>query len=354
MIDLDAASVAQTTPTASAMARVVQTHWVLGPVQHCALMRRGFNHVYGLRWANGRRAVARLSAARPRGPANVDYEAALLGHLQRRGIRVAAPLPSAAGASSVTVDLPEGPRPLMLFEHLDGEPPGDSLTDWHASGRALAALHAAAHSYVGPPSRYALEPAFLLDASLAQLRHTPVMDDALWHGLANVAAQVRHRLGPTEGLARVHAHGDFHGSNHFMVPEPNGAREVAFFDFDDAGPGLLAYELGVLLWSLLPRRTDVPLAAPLHARWQHYLAGYRSVAPLAPADVAAIAPCMVLRQFWTLAEYAGRVDVWGTEAMPAHWLRKQVPVMEQWLTLDVESDLSAPLATRASATADAC
>ncbi|GAA4429001.1 phosphotransferase enzyme family protein [Acidovorax lacteus] len=349
MIQLDADSIAQTTPTARAMARLVDAHWALGPVQHCTLMRRGFNHVYGLQWADGRRAIARLSAARPRGPANVDYEAALLGHLQRRGIRVAAPLPTAAETSSVNVTLPEGTRPLMLFEHLDGEPPGDDLSDWTHSGRALAALHTAGQDYTGPPSRYTLEPGCMLHTALAQLRKTPVMDDALWHGLSEVAAQVRERLGSAEGLGRVHAHGDFHGSNHFMVTGLQGAREVAFFDFDDAGPGLLAYELGVLLWSLLPRRTDVPLAAPLQARWRHYLAGYRSVAPLAPADIAAMAPSLVLRQFWTMAEYAGRVDVWGTEAMPAHWLRKQVPLMQHWLTLDVEGDLSAPVAAAASA-----
>ena len=72
---------ASTTLTGSSMALVVQAHYPVGLVAHCHLLRRGFNHVYQVELADGRRCVARLSALRPRGAANVAYETALLLHL---------------------------------------------------------------------------------------------------------------------------------------------------------------------------------------------------------------------------------------------------------------------------------
>jgi hypothetical protein len=45
------------------------------------------------------------------------------------------------------------------------------------------------------------------------------------------------------------------------------------------------------------------------------------------ADFAAIALFVVVRHFWLMGEYAGRVDVWGTQAMTKTWLQKQVELL---------------------------
>ena len=242
------ASIAQTTPTGSAIAQCVARAYAFPDAVACELLRRGFNHVYGLRFADGRRAVARLSAERPRGAPNTAYEAAMLLHLKARGAAVAAPLPTRAGAAATAMDLPEGPRTLMLFEHLDGDAPGEALADIEATGRGVARLHEASQDYEGPASRYVLELPFLLDASLQRLYAAPTTDEALREAFGAIAQRLHERIAAMPALTRVACHGDCHGSNNFMTDGADGARVASFFDFDDAGPGWLAYELCVYLW----------------------------------------------------------------------------------------------------------
>jgi Ser/Thr protein kinase RdoA (MazF antagonist) len=328
---LDSAAVAQTTPTGKAIAHAVARSYALGDIKDCALLRRGFNHVYGLRLGNGRRAVARLSADRPRGAPNIEYEAALLAHLKKSGAAVAASLPTREGAPAASMALPEGERALMLFEYLDGDPPGEALRDIEATGRGLALLHEAGRSYQGPASRYLLELPGLLGASLERLCGAPMVDERLRADFTAIAQRLHDRISAMKGLSRVACHGDCHGSNNFMTDGHGETRLASFFDFDDSGPGYLAYEMCVYLWSLLPRN-DVAgeLNAAQRERWQRYLTGYRSVGALSASDLDAIAPFAAVRQFWVMGEHAGRTAVWGTEAMPTSWLRKQVKLLTAW------------------------
>jgi Ser/Thr protein kinase RdoA (MazF antagonist) len=349
MFALNAQSIAQTTPTGDAIAQAVMSCWPLGPVKHCVLMRRGLNQVYELHFDNGHHAVARLSAERPRGEPNIAYETALLLHLQARGIPVAAPLTAANGAFSMALDLPEGPRALMLFDFLPGDPPGESLVDIEATGRGLAQLHTAAQDYAGPASHYVLDVPELLDAALQRMRTAPTVDAALAQEFSALARDLHKRFATLPGLTRVHCHGDCHGSNNFMTDGKDGGRVAAFFDFDDTGPGLLAYELSVYLWVLLPRSLETPASAATLERWQRYLAGYTSVRAVPPVDMAAIAPCLALRHFWIMGEYAGRIPVWGTQAMPTHWLRKQAPLMRAWMELPTREGLTAQLQSEPAA-----
>lgn len=229
--------------------------------------------------------------------------------------------------------LPEGERVLALFEHLDGDPPGDSARDVEATGRALALLHEAGASYRGPASRYTLELPFLLWRPLRDLAAAPTMDARLREDFTAAARRLEARIAALPALTRVHCHGDCHGSNNFVTDGPGGTRVASFFDFDDAGPGCLAYELAVYLWAMLPRKPGAALDALEQDRWRAYLAGYRSVRPIPETDLAAIAPFVAVRQVWLMGEYAGRMAVWGTQAMPTAWLRKQVDLLRAWEAL---------------------
>lgn len=326
--------IAQTTPTSHAIANRIRQAYALGDVTQCELLRRGFNHVYGLRFLDGRRAVARLCADRPRGAPNSMYEAALLGHLKAAGAQVAASLPTANGEVATEMALPEGSRTLMLFEHLDGDLP-DSLPDFEATGRGLALLHDAAHGYDGPPSRYTLELPQLLHASLDRLCSAPTLDDALRATFSAIASRLDDRIAAITGMTRVYCHGDCHGANNFVTDGPADTRIASFFDFDDAGPGWLAYELAVCLWAMLPRTEGAGLDAQSRERWEHYIAGYRSVRPIGPADFAAIGLFVAVRQFWLMGEYAGRSDVWGTQTLPKASLLKYVKLLAEWEEMEV-------------------
>ncbi|HVE54577.1 MAG TPA: phosphotransferase, partial [Ramlibacter sp.] len=207
------------------------------------------------------------------------------------------------------------------------------LRDVEATGRGLALLHEAARDYRGPPSLYALELPFLLDAPLQQLCAASTVDDALRTGFTALAERLRTRFAAVP-LGRVACHGDCHGGNNFMSDGADGERIPSFFDFDDAGPGWRAYDLAIYLWAMFPRKPDAALDEAGLERWRRYLAGYSSVREIAAADLAAIAPFMAVRQFWMLGEFAGRVAEWGTQALPTSWLRKQLEFASAWETME--------------------
>lgn len=319
------------TVAADEIARCVEAAYAVGRVADCGLARRGFNDVYELQLADGRRHVARLSGLRARGEANVGYETALLWHLQRAGVAVAAPLRTRDGAGWTTLRAAEGTRALVVFDHLEGEPPGETLADIGATGAGLAQIHAASASYEGPASRYTLDLPHLLQRPLARLLAVSTLDDALRAHFSSAADRVAQRIAGMPALSRVACHGDCHGGNNFMGDGPGGARIASFFDFDDAGPGYLAYDLAVFLWAALHGKPEPDATA--QDQWAHYVEGYRRVRDIPAADLEAIVPFVVVRHFWFMGEHAGRIDQSGTQSLPRVWLTRQVDVLAAWTSM---------------------
>ncbi|SIQ34177.1 Ser/Thr protein kinase RdoA involved in Cpx stress response, MazF antagonist [Pseudacidovorax sp. RU35E] len=324
-----------TTVAARSVAAWVQQHYGLN-VEHCALIRRGLNDNYALRVAGGARHVARLYTIRPRGPFNVAFETALLAHLQGRGVGVAASVDTAAGGSHVRLQCPEGERALALFHHVDGAAP-DALDEFAATGEALARLHVAARDYDGPPSLYPLDGDGMAGRTLTWLRAYPGLDAGVLASYESLIGALLEELAAAEPtLTRVLCHGDTHGFNNHVVADDAGGKRAVFFDFDDAGPGFLAYDLGVMPWSYLFRKGLRETDDTLRERWAHYLAGYRAAGGvITEADLAALQLFIQLRHLWNLGEGVGRLHHWGTSVAPEDWLRKQVEVMAAWKTLDL-------------------
>ncbi|MFC7462641.1 phosphotransferase enzyme family protein [Hydrogenophaga defluvii] len=330
-----AIEIAQSTPTAAAIGQWVQAHYALGDVVAGELLRRSFNQVYRLTLADGRHVVARLCAERPRGEPQLQFEADVLQHLRVQGCPVATCLPTATGGVAVTVPLPEGERPLMLFEHLDGEATADVPANVLAFGRSLAQLHMAGEGLQSNASHYTLDLDYLLMHPLQRLLRAPTMTDDLrpaFEALGQRLLKRIHALGP---LTQVLCHGDAHSENNFIAVRDNGEREAVFFDFDECGPGYLAYELAVYPWWLHPRAVDGSWSDKAAERWHHFIAAYRSVRALTEADEAALPLFVAVRQFWLLGEYAGRVPVWGSQAMSTGYLQRQVKLLGQWEGLEL-------------------
>lgn len=324
--------IAQSTPTAAAIARVVQAGYPLGEVVAGEFLRRSFNQVYRLSLADGRHVVARLCAERPRGEPALRYEADVLQHLRARGCPVAASLPTARGEVALRVALPEGERALMLFEHLDGEATSDLPANLEAFGRGLARLHAAGEDMQSPAPHYTLDLDHLLLRPLEWLLRAPTMTAELRPRFEALGLRLQKRIRALGELTQVLCHGDAHSDNNFVRAQGDGAREAVFFDFDETGPGYLAYELAVYPWWLHPRSVDGQWSDKALARWSHFIAAYQAVRPLSDADRAALPLFVAVRQFWLLGEYAGRVPVWGSQAMPLDFLQRQVKVFTQWET----------------------
>lgn len=325
--------IAQSTPTAASIARLVEQQYGLGAVAEADFLRRGYNQVYRLGFSDGRRVVARLCSARPRGGANVAYEAALLEHYAKAGRHVARCLHTAGGSPAMDVQLPEGRRALMLFEYLEGEPTGDSEEDVDAFARGLAALHVVGESYEGPPSAYQLDIDFLLLQPLERLLRAPTMSADLRTEFVSLGERLHRDLLAFDGLSRIHCHGDAHGGNNFIVRDAQGRCVASFFDFDDAGPGYLSYELAVFPWNIHPRAPEAKFDSKRDALWLRFLRAYREVRPLADDDLAAIERFMSVRQIWFLGEFAGRTATLGSQVLPSSYLARQATMLKEWESL---------------------
>lgn len=319
------------------MARAVEAEYLLGAVKSCHLARRGFNHVYEILLHDGRRCIARLSSRRPRGAPNIAYETALLAHLNAVGAHVAAPILTRSGQPCAQLTVAEGQRALTVFEFLQGDPPGDTLMDIETMGAELARIHRASQSYSGPVSRYRLDLAHLLLRPLQYLLLAPTMTDTLCENFSAIANRLAQRLEASPELSMVVCHGDCHGGNTFMTDGSNGTRVASFFDFDDAGPGYLAYDLAVYLWGM-QMETASPLNAQKQACWTHFLTGYRREHPLPSADFKAISLFVPIRHFWLMGERANRLNEWGAQALPRWWLTKQVELLTAWEPLETPID----------------
>ena len=99
--------IAQSTPTASSIAALVQARYGLGEIVESEFLRRSLNQVYRLGFASGQRVVARICAERPRGGPNVSFEAAALEHWAQIGCQVSRCVTTATGEVAIQLPPPE-------------------------------------------------------------------------------------------------------------------------------------------------------------------------------------------------------------------------------------------------------
>jgi Ser/Thr protein kinase RdoA (MazF antagonist) len=258
----------------------------------------------------------------------------LLTHLRAAGAAVGAPVGTREGGFWIEVRAAEGPRTLAVFEYLPGVPPGLESGDVGLMGEVLARIHEAGQSYAGPTSLYRLEADHLLNQPLSWLLAAPTLGEDAQQGFADLGEALRVRVAAcAPQLSDVACHGDCHGGNTHMADGPDGSRTAAFFDFDDGGPGYLAYDLAVYLWAQLIRQNEPQLNEAGRTRWKAFIEGYRRVRAIPEADFEAIVLFLSMRQIWLAGEYASRFDEFGSNSLPPVWLGNQMRLMQGWADL---------------------
>lgn len=235
-------------------------------------------------------------------------------------VPVAAPVRSRGGPLFVRGQAPEGLREGVLFRALEGRAPDvASLADARANGITLAKLHDAAASFRAYEPLYRLDLDHLLRRPFARIQEFCRMDaPARILDLEAIVARTVERIELSRDLTWTHCHGDCHGFNARIT----GAGEAAFFDFDDGGPGYLAYDLSVFLWA------KVSFGRRLHAAWDAFVEGYRSVRPITAADFEAAHAFVIVRHIWVMGEYASRAQEWGSESVK--WISREREFLETW------------------------
>ncbi|MBY5739022.1 phosphotransferase enzyme family protein [Rhizobium leguminosarum] len=310
------------TPQVAAIEQFINQHYPLaGPVS-CRMLQRGLNDVYLAIASNGERYVFRLSHRRARGPADVKTETAFLAHLAQSGVPVAAAIPTREGSLFVQGVAPEGPRQAVLFRAIEGRKPDTAdAGDARANGKTLALLHTAAETFEPDGALYRLDLEHLLHRPLARIGDSGVLDDADVSGdLEEIAARTAKAIEAFSDLTWTYCHGDCHGFNARI----NDAGEAVFFDFDDGGPGYLAYDLSVFLWA------QTSFGRSSTAMWDAFVDGYRAVRPITPDDFEAAHRFVITRHIWLMGEYASRAQEWGSETIG--WIAREANFLRQWET----------------------
>jgi Ser/Thr protein kinase RdoA (MazF antagonist) len=264
--------------------------------------------------------VFRLSHHRARGIADVRTETDFMVHLLQSGVPVAAPVQARDGNLFVRGLSPEGVREGVLFRALDGRTPDAASTaDARANGMTLARMHNAADAYRASEPLYRLDLDHLLHRPLARvLEYRSVVNAGASKDLEDLAARTAERIATFPNLTWTHCHGDCHGFNARITD----AGEAAFFDFDDGGPGYLAYDLSVYLWA------KMSFGRKLHATWDAFVEGYRTVRPITATDYEAAHIFVIVRHIWLMGEYASRAPEWGSE--PVNWITRELQFLQGW------------------------
>jgi Ser/Thr protein kinase RdoA (MazF antagonist) len=176
----------------------------------------------------------------------------------------------------------------------------------------------------GEKGRYRLDCDHLLHRPLSAILADKDLRDSVRIGFVDLAGRLSGALAKWDGLSWTRCHGDCYGYNANIALKGPQAGQAVFFDFDESGPGYLAYDLAVFLWNcVLFGRKNYP-------SWHAFIEGYRSIRELPRADFDAVHLFVPIRHMWLTGEYASRIYEWGRQAVPADWFAEQLDFMLSW------------------------
>jgi len=322
------------TPLAEAVAQFVSVQYDLPGPLACRLLTRGWNDVFEIHPNGGARSIVRISKRRARGEADVATETAFLAYLDQCDVPVATAIPACDGALFTSAAFPEGERSVVLFRDAGGRlsQGTQSADDARANGATLARIHEAAGGFAsGERGRYRLDLDHLMHRPLAAILEVDGLGESVREGLIDLVARLSAEVVQRDGLCWTYCHGDCHGYNANIALEGRRAGQAVFFDFDESGPGYLAYDLAVFLWNC------ILFGRKQHAAWHAFIDGYRATRELREVDFEAAHLFVPIRHVWLIGEYASRIPEWGRHAVPADWIAAQLDFMLSW-----ESEILAP------------
>ncbi|QBY02544.1 hypothetical protein E2K80_18860 [Rhodophyticola sp. CCM32] len=218
----------------------------------------------------------------------VACELAFLAHLHQHGCRVAQPVATKLGATSVEA---EG-HTAVLFEAASGHQPGQDDPDWKMRvlpdwGRTLALQHVAAQDFVPPVSSWRddwrVEPVFA--EGLARLQRNDPKAAKAADDILNTVENRADSFGPTGFI-----HADFAPQN-YRYQRNTG---LTVFDFDNCVRHWQAYDLAVAV-SILMRSQEGEESI------QRLVEGYQEIAPL-PCARDALQELVKLRVLYVLCD----------------------------------------------------
>jgi Ser/Thr protein kinase RdoA (MazF antagonist) len=296
------------------LAAVALPRFGLSPAATAELCNVSENHTYRVDDPEtGRRYALRVHRPGYRTARQIASELDWLDALRGDGaVDTCVPVPAPGGDRVVPVSS-DGPgeRNVVLFEWLPGaepDPEGDEvIASFRLLGAVSARMHAHARAWTPPPGFD--RPHWDYEHTLGPGGYWGRWQDGLGMGreeldlLTRLDATIARRLESygrsSERFGLVHA--DIRLAN-LLVHDGH----VHVIDFDDSGYAWFMYDFATTVSFM----EDHPRVPELRDAW---LEGYRSVAPLAPADEAELDTFVMLRRLLLVA-WIGSHHTFATEA----------------------------------------
>jgi Ser/Thr protein kinase RdoA (MazF antagonist) len=291
-------------PEPAALTTYLRDRYGLG-FTGCTLLRSLVNDVYEVITADAR-FVLKLYRYGGRAPDEIRWETGLSAHLVANGLRTPRVVALPDGDAVGLLDAPEGPRPFVLQEFLEGTTPSYEEGVYREFGVLVARFHEMADSFVSEfPRRTAA-----LSHSLDELRpHLAAAEENLLRALADAVRNNLAQYSPARGIC----HGDVTLDN--LLATGNG---LALYDFDLAAFGYRAADF-----------TGVA-ATPY---WPAFKAGYTTRLPITAEDEAAIPYLGVAARIANLRFHlVDKPLIRGTESRTEGWADRELTALKQAAT----------------------
>jgi Ser/Thr protein kinase RdoA (MazF antagonist) len=285
----------------------------LDPASQVRLINVSENWTYRVDEPGGRTYALRIHRPGYHSAAEIASELDWIDALREDGVvETGHSVPGVDGSRVCQVSTPElGERNVVLFEWLAGEMPDPDAGDLRAGFRTLGAVSARMHAHSRGWRRPAGFQRFSwdYDTTLGSAGHWGRWQDGL--GMGRDQRELLGRLDVVLGR-RLEAYGrgpERFGLVHADIRLANllvDGGHVRVIDFDDCGFAWFMYDFATTVSFM----EDHPRVPELQAAW---LEGYRSVAPLDPADEAELDTFVMLRRLLLVA-WIGSHHTFATEA----------------------------------------
>jgi Ser/Thr protein kinase RdoA (MazF antagonist) len=299
------------------------------------LIQSGFNDHYALPSHQGD-FVIRVYRSGWRSNAEVTWELELVDHLSSQGAPVAACVKRTDGRWFSEIPAIEGVRQVAVFQRAPGRythfgdvgrsriSPADCAEQF---GGSVAVVHVAADTYVPTGSRFHLDLDHLLDQPLQAIAGVFSYRQGDVDELRYLANQPRSLL-DAGGLPHLDwgpCHADMSGGNSTYWND-----QVIHFDFDCAGPGWRAYDLGVFFWSMSINGHGA-------AVWDRFIHGYTARRALPARDLALVPVFAGIRVIWLMGLFCANAPVLGSHRLHDDYFDRELALARDFYAGAVRS-----------------
>ncbi len=230
----------------------------------------------------------------------------IIDHLRLNDFPVVRIVPTRGNKLYSSVEMPEGNRVGVLFEHIDGKEPDAKGEDIYRIGKLAGRMHRIMDDYDGEIRELGRE--HYVGRFVKIMRDLFSEKDKV-DAMEEYGNELWARL---SALPRGFCHGDLHSGN--LLKTKDG--EIMFFDFDIASNTSPVVDVASICDETGFSTLDLGDIEKTHRTFERFYAGYSQEKQLSPLEKAVILECIALRHY----ELNGTIPRYRLPFEGNHWL----------------------------------